>query len=103
MKVKIPDKVKVIGKYYNVVHEDNLFTVNGNYGETRYNKAEIAVQKIVDGANFPTQEIDHTFFHELIHAILREIGEKELNDNERFVDTFSNVLYQVFTDNELME
>lgn len=28
------------------------------------------------------------------HAVLDAIGEDELNDKERFIDAFSNVLYQ---------
>ena len=35
-----------------------------------------------------------TFFHELTHAVLDAIGEDELNENEQFIDAFSNVFYQ---------
>lgn len=34
----------------------------------------------------------NTFYHELTHAILRTMGETELNDNEKFVCTFSGFL-----------
>ncbi len=34
----------------------------------------------------------NTFYHELTHAILRTMGEYELNSNEKFVCTFSGFL-----------
>lgn len=34
----------------------------------------------------------NTFYHELTHSILRTMGETELNDNEKFVCTFSSFL-----------
>lgn len=34
----------------------------------------------------------NTFYHELTHAILKTMGEYELNSNERFVCTFSSFL-----------
>lgn len=36
-----------------------------------------------------------TFFHELVHAILEEIGEYKLTGNERFVQSFSTILNHV--------
>jgi len=37
---------------------------------------------------------EQTFYHELVHAILDELGEHELSENERFVQSFSVLLYQ---------
>lgn len=34
----------------------------------------------------------NTFYHELTHAILGTMGETELNNNEKFVCTFSSFL-----------
>ena len=34
----------------------------------------------------------NTFYHELTHAILKTMGEYELNNNEKFVNTFSGFL-----------
>lgn len=39
--------------------------------------------------------LDHTFLHEVIHAILWEMGERRLYNNEKFVDLLSNLLCQV--------
>ena len=39
---------------------------------------------------------DQTFYHELVHAILNEMGH-DLNNDEFFVQTFSNFLHQFIT------
>ncbi len=39
----------------------------------------------------------HTFCHELVHAILHAMGEKDLDDDEQFVDLFGSLLHQVWT------
>ena len=40
----------------------------------------------------------NTFYHELIHSILRTMGETELNDNEKFVCVFSSFLTEAMKD-----
>jgi hypothetical protein len=103
MNIKIPEKLKVIGKYYAVVFENDLNYKNNNWGETRYRISQIAIQNKTDGTSIPQQEMEHSFIHETVHVILKEIGEDKLNRDERFVDLFSNVLYQVLKENELYE
>lgn len=39
----------------------------------------------------------NTFFHELVHTILFNMGEKELNNNERFVCSFAGFLTEAMT------
>lgn len=39
----------------------------------------------------------NTFYHELTHAILYTMGEIELNNNEKFVCTFSSFLTEALT------
>lgn len=42
----------------------------------------------------------NTFFHELIHVILDNMGEKELSANEKFVCTFAGFLTEAMTSAE---
>jgi len=39
-------------------------------------------------------KILNTFYHEKVHAILDTMHERELSANEKFVDTFANLLRQ---------
>jgi len=103
MNIKIPKKLKVIGKYYSVVLENDLDYKHRNWGETRYGQSQIAIQGKGQGTQIPQQEIEHTFVHEMVHVILHEMGEQKLNSNEKFVDLFSNIFYQVMKENKLYE
>ena len=40
---------------------------------------------------------EQNFFHELEHMILELLGEKELSENEQFVDCHAQLLYQALT------
>lgn len=45
----------------------------------------------------------NTFFHELTHVILDNMGEKDLSQNEKFVCTFSGFLTEAMTTAEYEE
>ena len=44
------------------------------------------------GRKFKPDEIADTFWHEMVHTILRDMGEHRLNSNEAFVTKFANRL-----------
>lgn len=50
---------------------------------------------VVDGLS--DQASQQVFCHELVHAILHNMGEVELNANEKFVDIFGSLLHQAWT------
>lgn len=88
---RIPNKFTVGGQDINVKQVD--FCENGDLGNIILGQGEIQI------ANFITRGIEqsytsklNTFYHELTHAILKTMGEYELNNNERFVCTFSSLL-----------
>jgi len=58
------------------------------YGISDYTNSEI----ILDDKN--KELMDETLWHEVIHAILRSIGEDKLNKDERFVQSMAVLLNQ---------
>ena len=44
------------------------------------------------GKPFTRHEVGDTFWHEVVHTILRDMGEHRLNSNEAFVTKFVNRL-----------
>lgn len=48
-------------------------------------------KKMGDTPQSETSQLN-TFFHELIHSLLRTMGEYELNSNEKFVNCFAGFL-----------
>lgn len=45
----------------------------------------------------------NTFYHELVHTILQTMGESELNENEKFVCSFSSFLCEALESAEFYE
>ncbi len=45
----------------------------------------------------------NTFYHELIHVILTNMGENELNDNEKFVCSFAGFLTEAMADAKFID
>ena len=68
----------------------------GHMGEVDYvmRTVTLATTSNMTGRSFKTEEIDDTFWHEVTHAILRDMGHK-LWSNERFVTRFARRLTEV--------
>ena len=88
---KIPNKFTVGGQDINVKQVE--LCENSDLGNIILGQGEIQI------ANFVTRGVEqsytsklNTFYHELTHAILKTMGEYELNNNERFVCSFSSLL-----------
>jgi len=58
-----------------------------------WNSQNLSISVLGGLSETRTQQI---FCHELVHAILHEMGESKLNDNEKFVDVFGSLLHQVW-------
>lgn len=90
--MKIPTKVTVGRTKYAVNQVKHLHN-KGAMGGTWYNEKviEVATHSNVRGVRFKREEIYDTFWHELTHAILKDMG-NELEADEEFVTAFSNRL-----------
>jgi hypothetical protein len=90
--VKIPTSIKVGDKKYVVALVKHMFHA-GKMGGTWYKEAviQVATHSNVRGTRFKREEIYDTFWHELTHAILKDMGSK-LEADEKFVTAFSDRL-----------
>lgn len=88
--MKIPKEIKVGRKWYAV---RVLPRAPGPYrGLVRYDRQEIHVYKSgLYGARRTPRQRGETFWHEMTHAILEDMG-SSLERNERFVTAFSSRL-----------
>lgn len=91
----IPKSFKLSNKPYNVRIVPTM-PGHGHMGMVDYNvrSVTIATNSNVSGRSFKSEEVDDTFWHEVTHAILRDMGHK-LWSNERFVTRFANRLTEV--------
>jgi Zn-dependent peptidase ImmA (M78 family) len=94
MTTNLPTKVKVGALTYKITLDDRLHEDHGLMGQV--NPVDTII-KIASGLS--EQQRTVTLLHELTHAMLKEIGERELYGNEDFVERFSNMLTQVALDN----
>lgn len=100
--IPYPRQIKVGGQTIEV--RDVERCNNNNVGEAHICGGFIEIADKLDKDE--TQSISskrNTFFHELVHIILANMGEHELNDNEKFVCSFSGFLNEAMADAKFIE
>lgn len=95
--MKIPKTVKVGGHIYKVEITKTSEESKGhnNWGRTNHAKLKIYIDR-----ELATSKQEETYLHELVHAIDFHMGTKL---KEEQVERFSNGLYQVLKDNNLLK
>ena len=89
--MKIPREITVGSKVY-AIERPQTIQAPASHGRTYYEENCIEIARFDNQGNaFEPEEIDDTFWHELTHCILHDMGH-DLCDNERFVTAFANRL-----------
>lgn len=86
----IPSSFTLGGIKIDVVLDEKLTTTHGLLG--LFGQAEQSIR--IDNTIARKDTVEQTFYHELVHSILGAMSETKLNNDERFVDLFSQFLYQ---------
>lgn len=89
MEFKIPEKYSVGGQEIKVLSVDDLGSLLGCV-DVPYGVLKIAANPDEKKQSESSQL--NTFLHELVHSILKTMGEEELNANEKFVNCFAGFL-----------
>ncbi|SMO92123.1 hypothetical protein SAMN06264849_11428 [Melghirimyces algeriensis] len=92
--MRIPHKVKVGAITYTVEDVARQFSRESLFGQIFYGDHRIELAEDIS-----EQRRFQTFIHELVHAILFEMGMEDYNDEE-FVRRLANMLTQVIVANE---
>ncbi len=97
MPIEIPKSFQLLGHTYTVEVSDRLYEDEEIYGDCDVEKKLIRLQAVgpVNRINPKTKKVTviqiteedflETFFHELTHAVLYNMGEDKLFANEKFV------------------
>lgn len=100
--VKIPKSINVGGQRIDIKMVERCD--GNNVGECHLCEGYI---EIADKFNKDCKQSEtckvNTFYHELTHAILGTMGENELNENEKFVCSFSGFLADAMKNAEYKE
>lgn len=87
---RIPKSFTVGGQDMDVLIADTI--PEDKLGECTIWNGIIRIARVYKGIPQTQSSQYNTFFHELTHAVLDTMGEYELNNNEKFVCTFSGFL-----------
>jgi hypothetical protein len=86
---EIPKKIKVGDNWYSV---EVVEALEDKYamGSIEFTKRAIQLNsRSQSGKRYTPTEVKETFWHELVHAILVDMGEYRLNNKEQFVEQFA--------------
>lgn len=93
------DSFELMGSRFNIVLDPKLMTKKKSIGFVDADALKMFLWSDPKKTIMPDRVL-HTYFHELVHLILDMMGERELYENERFVDVFGGLLHQWFTSQE---
>lgn len=108
--IKIPKEFTLLGHKYTVILSKDLFETDGCYGIADDDLKIIKIQDVgtvmrkheEDGKQIETQiliteqTLIETFFHEVTHIILDALGDKELSENEKFVNLMGKAWLEIY-------
>ena len=91
--MQLPKKIRVGNKWYSVEVVEAMVE-KGYMGKVYYpeQKIKIGLTSTQTGKKFKSADVHDTFWHEVVHAILEDMGYETLNRNERFVTGFAKRL-----------
>ncbi|MFZ7121764.1 MAG: hypothetical protein ACOWWH_12560 [Eubacteriaceae bacterium] len=92
--MKIPKSFKLFGTTYNIIVDNKRMNDMKNYGLCEYSHSLITLSTTDGNLDLSEDKIIDTYYHEKVHAILDMMHERDLSDNEKFVDIFSKLLRQ---------
>jgi hypothetical protein len=91
--VDIPRKIKVGEKWYSIEVVEAM-QEHGMLGEVNYPAQKIKVSTTHNKRKLAKDDVQDTFWHELIHAILYDMGRYKLTKDEVFVTGLSSRLHK---------
>jgi len=89
----IPRRIRVGKKLYSIEVVEAMLEKK-HMGKVYYPQQTIKLGRTsnVTGRRYQEEEIQDTFWHEVVHAILHDMGRDALNRDETFVTGFANRL-----------
>jgi hypothetical protein len=95
----IPKSFEIAGLTIEVIENNGSIAKDNFIG-----KADFSFQKIfMDLSTVPRQTTEQAFIHEIVHTVLYVQGEHKLRVDEKFVDTFAHLLYQVLVSGGMLK
>ncbi len=95
-------KIQILGFTYKIKWVSDLVEKEKLYGDCNYDNKTIRLQ--IPNKNISKKEVLNTFYHEVFHAILKELGLDKMN-NEHIVVLLSGTIQQIlgFAEKDIMK
>ncbi len=91
------NKVTILGIPYQIEEVENIKGCDDSVlGMMLYQEQKIHIR-----ADLPKELKEQTLIHEIIHGILENLGEHELNEDERLVQSLAATVYQLIKGNAI--
>lgn len=100
--IPYPKQIKVGGQRIEVRDVERCNNNSVGEAHTCGGFVEIAHKFNKDDVQSPDSKVN-SFYHEMIHVILTNMGENELNDNEAFVCSFAGFLTEAMADAKFID
>jgi hypothetical protein len=96
IKTPIPRRIRVGARQYSIDIVETMLRKR-DMGRIHYDQQRIELGKTsnVTGRRFAPVTMQENFWHEIVHAILDDMGRDNLNRDEKFVQDFAERLTQV--------
>ena len=91
----IPERFQLHGQTLTVSYDKELSKRENLLGCA--SSGNNTVELLPPSEDNPLSKVEQTFLHELTHMILLAMEERELSNNEQFVDVFASLLHQAIT------
>jgi len=98
--MRIPKSFKLFGSTITVEFDNDKCEAERAYGIVIYKRNIIKLQDKAHGEKIANEEIEASYYHEILHFILNRLGYDDLNDDEKFVKQVSKALQQCLTTQE---
>ena len=97
--MEIPKRFKIFGQTIIIEIDSELSNRDDLQGRANYRNNKIIL--LPDGiADRTKEQVEQTYWHEVLHHILYQLGYDKLNENNVFVDRIANAIHQVITTSE---
>jgi len=96
---QIPSRITLAGIPIDIVIDDTFAQKHNCAGQSCYQSQTIHLDTKIT----PRESAEQTLIHEILHWCFYILGEDELRNNERIVDSLAHLLYQAFKTAEYPE
>lgn len=92
--MKIPKEFKLFGRTITVQKDPRLLDKDDWQGAACFREDKIKLQTAGENVKRPAVRMEQIFYHELVHWIYHVMEERDLCNNEKHVEVFSQLLHQ---------